>query len=237
MAKGTITTLGATDNPTAFPVGTDGRAIIADSTSASGLAYTASAPLIAGNNLSDVASAATARANLGITREVYNASVASQGAGFATDTYVTGSSCAVPASSLQAKTIYHCIIQATKTSAGTATPIIILRFGTNGSTGDAALCTVTFTAGTGATDTGTFEVWATFATVGSGTSAAIIMASQRRHGASVTGFGNLVSEAKAVTSSGFDSTVANSIIGISLNGGASASWTVNLVQAELRNLL
>jgi hypothetical protein len=39
-----------------------------------------------------------------------------------------------------------------------------------------------------------------------------------------------------VTGGGFDSTVANSKIGLSINGGTSASWTVTLFQAELTNL-
>jgi hypothetical protein len=60
---------------------------------------------------------------------------------------------------------------------------------------------------------------------------------QVRHRLSITGLQNLVSTTLQVTSGGFDSTVANSIIGASVNGGASAAWTVQLVQAELTNLL
>jgi predicted ester cyclase len=45
-----------------------------------------------------------------------------------------------------------------------------------------------------------------------------------------------VSESEVATSGGFESTVSNSIIGISVNGGASAAWTVQIVQAELINL-
>jgi hypothetical protein len=169
-------------------------------------------------------------------RTLYNQSVADQGAGFASDTYVTGSSVSIPSTGLRAGTRYHMIFAATKTAAGTATPILNVRFGTNGSTADTSRCAITFSAQTAATDTGTFEVWATFRTVGSGTSAVLQCVGQRRHGASVTGFGNLVSQTLEVTSGGFDSTVANSIIGVSANGGASASWTIQLVQAELENL-
>jgi hypothetical protein len=39
------------------------------------------------------------------------------------------------------------------------------------------------------------------------------------------------------TSAGFNSTVASSIIGVSLNGGTSAAWTVSNVQARLDNLV
>ena len=166
----------------------------------------------------------------------YNQSVADQGPGFASDTYVTGSSVAIPSTGLRAGTRYHMIFAATKTNAGTATPILNVRIGTNGTTADTSRCTITFSAQTAATDTGTFEVWATFRTVGSGTSAVLQCVGQRRHGASVTGFGNLVSQTLEVTSGGFNSTVANSIIGVSAYGGASASWTIQLVQAELENL-
>lgn len=169
-------------------------------------------------------------------RTVYNQSVAAQGAGFASDTYLTGSSVAIPATGLRVGTRYHLVFQVSKTAAGTATPILTIRFGTAGAIGDTSRCAMTWTAQTAATDTGIFEVWATFRTIGSGTSAVIQCVGQRTHGASVTGFGNLVSQVVATTGGGFDSTVANSIIGTSVNGGTSAAWTVTLVQAELENL-
>ncbi len=170
------------------------------------------------------------------TATQYNQSVTTPAAGFAADTYLVGSSIAIPASSLKVGTRYHLIFNVSKTAAGVATPILNVRFGTLGTTGDASKCALTWTAQTAATDTGTFEVWATFRTVGSGTTAVLQCVGQRRHGASITGFGTLVSETKAATSAGFDSTVANSIIGASVNGGTSAVWTITLVQAELSNL-
>ena len=126
------------------------------------------------------------------------------------------------------------IFQASKTNAGTAAPAINVRFGTAGAIGDTARCTLTFSAQTAAVDTGSFEVWVTFRTIGA--SAVMQCVGQRLHGLSVTGFGNLVSETQSVTSGTFDSSVANSIIGVSVNGGASAAWTIPLVQAELENL-
>lgn len=170
------------------------------------------------------------------TATQYNQSVTTPAAGFAADTYLVGSSIAIPANSLKVGTRYHLIFNVSKTAAGTATPILNVRFGTLGTTGDSAKCTLTWTAQTAATDTGTFEVWTTFRTVGSGTTAVLQCVGQRRHGASITGLGTLVSETKAATSAGFDSTVANSIIGTSVNGGTSAAWTITLVQAELSNL-
>lgn len=169
-------------------------------------------------------------------KAVYNQSVAQQGAGFATDTYLTGSSIAIPSGALKAGTRYHLIFDVSKTAAGTATPIITIRFGTAGSTADTALLTFTFLAQTAAADIGTFEVWATFRSVGSGTSAVLQGTAQVRHRLQITGLQNLVSTTLQVTSGGFNSTTANAIIGASVNGGASAAWTVQLVQAELTNI-
>lgn len=182
------------------------------------------------------ASAAQIAAFVKSVSGVYNASVASQGAGFASDTYLTGSEIAIPAGSLKAKTVYHCVFNVTKTAAGTATPIINIRFGTNGTTADTSLGTLTFSAQTAAIDEGMFQVWVTFRTVGGGTSAVIQSLGRLTHRLSITGFGTGVSEPEIATSGGFDSTVANSIIGLSINGGTSAAWTVSLVQAELINL-
>jgi len=167
---------------------------------------------------------------------VYNASVAAQGAGFASDTYLTGSSIAIPASRLQAKSIYRVRFNAVKTSAGTATPIINVRFGTNGTTADTSRGTLTHSAQTAAVDEMTYDFIAIFRTVGSGTSAVLQSLGQINHRLSITGFGTGVSEPEIATSGGFDSTVANSIIGLSVNGGTSAAWTVNVVTAELVNL-
>lgn len=190
-----------------------------------------------GRALVDDADAAAQRITLGITREVYNASVAAQGPGFAADTYLTGSAIAVPASSLQAKSVYRCRFNVVKTGAGVATPIINVRFGTNGSTADTSRGTLTFAAQTAVIDEGIFEIECVFRTVGSGSSAVLQCTGKLLHRLSITGFSLDVTGVKIATSGGFDSTVANSIIGISINGGASAAWTVSLVSTELVNLL
>jgi hypothetical protein len=168
----------------------------------------------------------------------YNASVASQ-AGFSSDTYLVGSSITIPTGRLQAKTMYRATFNVVKTNAGTATPILNIRFGTAGTTADTSRGQHTFTAGTAAADEGVWDVWATFRTVGSGTTAVLQSLSRITHKLSVTGITGTAatSEAEIATSAGFDSTVASSIIGLSVNGGTSASWTISLVQAELFNLV
>ena len=167
----------------------------------------------------------------------FNQSVTAQGAGFSSDTYLVGSSIAIPSGYPRVGTLYHATFDVSKTNAGTATPIITLRIGTLGTTGDAAICVFTFGAGTAVADVGTFEITGLFRTVGATTTAVVQGRAEIRHTATATtGLIPTESQTLQVTSSGFDSTVANSIIGLSVNGGASASWTVQLVTAEFRAL-
>lgn len=166
----------------------------------------------------------------------HNASVANQ-TGFAADTYLTGSSIAIPNGRLQAKSKYRARFNVVKTAAGVVAPVLNLRFGTAGSTADTARATLTFAAQTAVVDEGFFEIDAVFRTVGSGTSAILQATGQLTHRLAATGFStSAVSIAAGVSGTGFDSTVANSIIGLSVNGGTSAAWTVNLVDALLENL-
>ena len=105
---------------------------------------------------------------------IYKASVANQ-TGFAADTYLVGSSFVISAGTWQAKTLYRCKFDMSKTAAGTGTFAVNIRLGTLGTTGDASVCAMTFAAGTAAIDTGIFVVEATFRTVGSGTSAVVVL--------------------------------------------------------------
>lgn len=167
---------------------------------------------------------------------VYNTSVSDQ-VGFAADTYLIGSSIVIPNGRLQAKSIYRCSFNVVKTAAGVATPIINIRFGTAGTTADASRGTLTWQAQTAVVDEGCFDIFATFRTVGGGTSAVLTTVGNLRHTLAATGLGVGNAESEIATSAGFDSTVANSILGLSVNGGASAAWTVSTVQAELINLV
>lgn len=162
----------------------------------------------------------------------HNASTSAQGAGFATDTYLVGSNLALPSGSPYVATTFRLTFDVVKTAAGTATPIITVRIGTAGTTADAAINTLTFGAGTAAIDTGQFEVICCFRTVGSGTAAVLQARANLTSNLATTGLSNAV-KCVTSTSSGFNSTTASSIIGVSYNGGASASHTVQLVRAEL----
>jgi hypothetical protein len=178
----------------------------------------------------DIATAVKARAL------VAAASVSTPGAGFAADTYLAGSGLLIPNNHLQAQTIYKCRFDVSKTGAGVATPILNLRIGTAGSTADTSRGTHTFPAQTAVVDQGMFELWAAFRTVGSGTAAVVQSRARLTHALSITGLSTSVTPITVATSGGFDSTVAASIIGVSLNGGTSAAFTITLVEAELINL-
>jgi hypothetical protein len=167
-----------------------------------------------------------------------NVSTADVSAGYATDTYLAGSSIAAPAMGFTAGMRYICTFDMVKTAAGTAAATVIVRIGTAGAVGDTAILTFTWGAGTAAVDTGTFTVTAHFRTVGSGTVAVVAGTCVCTHALAATGLvatGASGNGQLQVTSSGFDSTPAGSFIGVSFNGGTSFSGTNKLVQAELRS--
>lgn len=171
-----------------------------------------------------------------VDQNVRNASVANQ-TGFSVETYLVGSAIDMPdVSKHQARMEYRCLFNVVKTAAGTATPLIRIRFGTAGSTADTQLLLWTFGAGTAAVDEGQFEIACTFRTIGSGTSAVLAGICTLTSNLTTTGLSNAVKSRNAV-SAGFNSTLANAKIGVTVNGGTSAAWTVNLVQADLLNLI
>jgi hypothetical protein len=167
-------------------------------------------------------------------RMLFNESTTTQGAGFASDTYLTGSNILLPSSRPIVGTRYLLSFEMSKTAAGTATPIFTLRYGTNASTADTALTTHTFAAGTAAADAAYVTVDAYFRSVGSGTSAVITAVVSLDTNLTTTGFSNAVKNVQAA-SSGFNSTTASTYLGLSINGGTSAAWTINQVLARLEN--
>jgi hypothetical protein len=151
----------------------------------------------------------------------------------ATDTYLTGSNIALPSGYPVVGTRYLLQFLVSKTAAGTATPVVTIRIGTAGTTADTARLTFTFGAGTAIADVALVEVIVDFRTVGSGTTAVAQGVARATTNLTTTGWSNAV-KALTVVSSGFDSTVANLIIGASYNGGTGAVHTVPTVLSELR---
>jgi hypothetical protein len=161
-------------------------------------------------------------------------SLASQGPGFAADTYLAGSGIAVPAGRLKAGTRYVLVFDASKTAAGVAAPVVTLRFGASASIADAALAALSFPLQTAVADDGRFSLEVTFRSAGA---AAVVQAvAALVHALPATGLSTAAAPVRRATSAAFDATLAPAQIGVSVNGGAAAAWTVSLVQARLENL-
>ena len=166
---------------------------------------------------------------------VTNASSVAVSAGYATDTYLAGSSITVPAGSWRVGQIYRCVFDMVKTANGTAAFTVNVRMGTLGTTGDASVLSLAFAVGTAAIDTGVFDLQLVFRTVGAGTSAVVQGIIRCTHHLAATGLVTTGASGTGIilgTSAGFASTT-QTIIGISVNGGASFSGTNTLVQSEL----
>lgn len=168
------------------------------------------------------------------TDQLFSVATAAQGPGFSSDTYVTASRIVLPQARMQAGVVYRAKLVITKTGAGTATPVFTLRTGTAGSTTDTSRLAYTGVAQTAVVDTAYLEIQATFRVVG----ASAVLAAWLRfdHDLASTGFANATRgfQGQAV-SSAFDSTTASMGIGLSINGGTSAAWTVQQCFAELLN--
>ncbi len=149
------------------------------------------------------------------------------------DTYLTGTNISI--SSIKAGTRVRWKFIITKTGAGTAQPAWNVRIGTAGTTSDTSRLTFTGLAQTGVIDAAVVEIEIMFRSVGSGSSAVIAGGYILQHNLASTGFATLINNVVTGVSAGFDSTVANSVIGISLNSGASSAWTFVLSAVEIIN--
>lgn len=165
---------------------------------------------------------------------LYAQALVPQGPGFAVDSYLGGSAIAVPAGRVKAGTRYVLSFDVSKTAAGTAGAILTLRFGATGGLGDAVLGALTFPVQTAVADDGRFTLEVTFRSAGN--AAVVVAVASLSHGLSATGLANMAGPLRRVVSAAFDATAANLQIGLSVNGGASAAWTISQVQARLENL-
>jgi hypothetical protein len=166
-----------------------------------------------------------------------NGSIAAQGAGFNADTYLTDSDLKIPSCSFQVRSKFFWRISASKTAAGVATPAYNIRIGSNRTTADTARLTLTGPAQTAIADIGTLNIMVIVRSLGA---AGVIQGTAwwDHRGTAVSstigvGFANDGTGHVEGTSAGFDnSALSGQFIGLSLNGGASAAWTVTQVQAQ-----
>src|SRR5688572_2467243 len=137
-----------------------------------------------------------------------NASIAAQGAGFATDTYVIDSNILIPSFGFQARSTFMWMISASKTNAGVATPAYAIRIGAAGAIADTARLTLTGPAQSAVADIGTLYIMLTVRSVGaSGVIQGTAWWAHRGTAASSTigaGFANDGTGHVEGTSSGFD---------------------------------
>ena len=164
---------------------------------------------------------------------LYAQSTAAQGPGFDVDTSLTGSAIGVGIR-LKQGSRYRCVFDVNKTAAGVAAPVVTVRVGTAGTTADAAVSVLTFPAQTAVADEGIVEVFVTARSVG--VAGVIHAVATMTHRFDAAGFSTDSAPAVRTTSAGFDTTVAGSIISLSVNAGSAAAWTVSLVHAEATNL-
>lgn len=162
-------------------------------------------------------------------------SAAAVAAAFAADTYMAGSPIAIPNSLLRVGSTYKFVFDMTKTGAGVAAPTISVRIGTLGTVVDTARVVFTFGVGTAVIDAAIFELWLHMRAVGA---ASAVMTGMARctHHLAATGMTTTGASGTGIilaTSAAFDSTVANSIIGVSFNGGLAFSGTNTVQQAQL----
>lgn len=151
------------------------------------------------------------------------------------DTYVTGSNISIPPHLMQIGTTFRWRIVLSKSAAGTAAPVWVVRVGTAGATSDSGILTFTQVAAqTAVVDTGIYDITAILRNTGaSGILAGML---SMTHVLATTGLSTLGANVQQVTSSGFSTTVASSIVGLSVNPGASGVWTIQAVTAEALNL-
>ncbi len=153
-------------------------------------------------------------------------STAAQSPTASTDTYITGSGLLIPAEGMTAGDTFRWYIGVSKTNAGLAAPAWNFRIGTARTTADTLRLTVTGTA-QAATTSGTLIVITL--QVRSVSATGVIVGSINTGAASFGIGGNAVSSTFANNALGGTS----SYVGISVNTGAAAAWTINSVDCEL----
>lgn len=161
-----------------------------------------------------------------------NFATASQGPGFASDTFVTNSGLIIPSFGLQAGMVARWYLTLSKTAAGTAAPTYVIQLGTNLSTADTDIVTLTGGAQTAATDNGLLVIQLLIRTAGASGNV-VASASWDKTGASGVGFGTASVETASAGVTLDTTGRAGQSFSLSFNGGASAAWTILSLHGEL----
>lgn len=168
---------------------------------------------------------------MSIDRSIYNEAIADQVAN-AADTYLVGSALRGTGNRLAARMRFRWRGWFTKTAAGVATPTFIVRVGTLGTVADAAQLTFTGPAQTAVVDTGFFTIDAILRDVDA--TAILDGICVLHHDLLDTGVAVRPSPVMhALATPGFDATVRDKYLGVSVNPGAAGVWTFQGVTAEV----
>ena len=155
-----------------------------------------------------------------------NFTTASQGPGFATDTYVTNSDLRIPKGGIVAGMVFRWMISVSKTAAGVAAATFTFRLG-GGSISDTALLALTSgTAQTAAASSGLLVVSLGVRTPGT----VGVVAGGVGVASGTAGLGGGVD---GVSGSVDLSSAAGRVMGLSINAGAAAAWTITSCTCEL----
>lgn len=169
-----------------------------------------------------------------------NASVAAQNPGTA-DAYITNSDILIPSFGFKQKMSIQWRLTGNKTAAGIAAPAYRIRIGALRTTADTERLLLTGPAQTAIADIGTLNILLTCRTAGA---AAILQGAawwdHRGTAASSTGgtgFANDGTGHVEATSAAFDaqgSAIGGLYVGLSINAGASAAWSLTQCRAEAK---
>lgn len=163
-----------------------------------------------------------------------NFSTTSQAITASTRTYITGSKLIVPVGKLQVGTTFKWRFNITKTAAGIAASTYDIAVGTAGTTSDTARVSFTKPAGTAAIDEGLVEIIATVRSIG--VSGIMVGEFTLIHNGNTAGHAIVPCVVLNTISTGFDTTVANLLVGLCITSGASDAITIQLVTAQALNL-
>lgn len=149
----------------------------------------------------------------------------SQLTGFSSDTYVTGSNITIPSFGMQVGQLYCWEIGIEKSAAGTAAIVCTVRTGSLATTGDTSRAALTQTVAQAATASANVMFVRAFVRTVSATG--VIVASMGQTGTQL-------GDGDRIVSSTFDNSAMGGLyIGLSLNGGAAASYTIDYAKGWL----
>lgn len=164
-----------------------------------------------------------------------NDAIASQGAGFAADTYVTNSGLLIPSFGMKTGMLARWFITLSKTAAGVAAVALNIRIGPNQSTADTARLTLTQAAAEAQSALVASAIMTIIMGVRNVGAAGVLVGGFGFTQTYQAVAGNLAlgGGIDGVAGSFDNSALAGQYIGLSLNAGAAAAWTITHVSSEL----